>query len=114
MTPAGRLTRRLRFESPAPVQDGLGNVEAGWHPQFTVAAEVFARSGGEQVLAARLSGVQPVEITVRLSSATARISAAWRAVDVRTGEVFALVSPPFDLDGKRAFHKMLGQSRAAR
>lgn len=113
MPPAGRLNRRLRFESPAPENDGDGDIQNTWRAEFTVAAEVFSRSGGEQVLAARLSGVQPVEITVRRSRDSCRIASTWRAVDVRSGEVFALVAPAFDPDGSGAFLKMLGRSGVA-
>lgn len=113
MPPAGKLTRSLRFESPAIQSDGYGNHTSGWQEEFTVAAEVFSRSGGESILAARLTGVQPVEITVRRSTQTRRISSDWRAVDVHSGEVFALTAPAFDPDGSRAFLKMLGQSGVA-
>ena len=111
--PAGRMNRRLRFESPQPAGDGYGDAATLWQEEFTVWAEVFARSGGEQVLAARLTGVQPVEITVYRSTQTRRITSDWRAVDTRTGEVFAVSAPPFDLDGRRALLKMLGRSGVA-
>jgi len=113
MTPSGKLTRRLRFESPQAQPDGYGDAVTIWQEEFTTSAEVFARSGGEQVLAARLSGIQPVEITVRRFAATARITSAWRVIDVHSGEMFALVAPPFDPDGSRAFVKMLGRSGVA-
>lgn len=107
------MTRRLRFESPAPSSNALNEVEDGWREEFTVSAEVFSRMGSETVLAARLTGLQPVEITVRRSSATRRITAAWRAVDVRSGEVFALTSPAADPDGSRAWLKMMGTAGVA-
>lgn len=113
MTTAGDLTRRLRFESPAPTRNALNEVEDGWQEEFTVAAEVFSRMGSETILAARLTGVQPVEITVRRSLATRRITAAWRAVDVHSGEVFAIASPAADPDGSRAWLKMMGRAGVA-
>lgn len=113
MPAAGKMRHRLRFESPGVESDGDGDTVNTWRVEFAVSAEVFARSGGEQVLAARLSGVQPVEITVRRSSATRRIASSWRAVDMCSGEVFALVAPAFDPDGSGAFLKMLGRSGVA-
>lgn len=113
MIAAGKLTHRLRFESPQRCGDGFGDTVVVWKDEFTVYAEVFSRMGGESVLAARLTGTQPVEITVRRSGQTQRISADWRAVDARTGEMFALVSPPADPDGKRAALRMLGRSGVA-
>lgn len=107
------MTRRLRFESPAPTRNALNEVEDGWQQEFTRWAEVFARMGSETILAARLTGVQPVEITVLRDSDTRRITSAWRAVDEHSGEVFALTSPPADPDGRRAKLKMMGTSGVA-
>lgn len=109
----GKFTRALRFESPQRHDDGAGDTIVVWQEEFVVSADVFARMGSEAVLAARLTGIQPVEITVRRSDRTRRITSDWRAVDARSGEVFALVSPPADPDGKRATLRMLGRSGVA-
>ena len=113
MLASGKFTRSLRFESPQRRDDGLGDTVVVWQEEFIVSAEVFSRMGGEAVLAARLTGAQPVEITVRRSERTRRISSDWRAVDTRSGEVFALVSPPADPDGTRATLRVLGRSGVA-
>ena len=113
MTPAGEMRRRLRFEMrTGPVDDGYGNTVAGaWTPQFTVSAAVKYMLGSESVLAARLEGRQPAVVTVRMSTNTKRITHEWRAVDVRSGAVFALKEPPRDPgDG---FLEMLTESGVA-
>lgn len=108
MPTAGDLRERLRFERRAqPVSDGAGNFEAAWEAQCTVAAGVRPLTGGESVTAARLAGSQPVVITVRRSLATLAITSAWRAVNIRSGEVYALTSPPADLERRGQYLDML-------
>ncbi|WP_341989761.1 phage head closure protein [Azorhizobium sp. AG788] len=114
MTGAGDLNRRMRFEARAVVaDDGYGNTEGAWTEQFTIAAKVKPLRGGESVLAMRLSGTQPVVMTVRQSAQTRAIRADWRAVDAHSGEVFALTSPPTDMDGTRAWLDILATSGIA-
>ena len=114
MIAAGKLNRRLRFESPAPLPagDGYGNFERGWKVEFTVFAAMQPRFGGEAVIAARLSGTQPVTVTVRRSSATLRITPAWRIVDTRTGAIYAITSPPADMAQDGAALEMLAVAGA--
>lgn len=111
---AGKLHHRLRFESPEPLPegDGFGNFERGWKQEFTVWAAMQPRFGGEAVIAARLSGTQPVTVTVRRSSATLRITPAWRIVDARTGAVYAITSPPADMAQDGACLEMLAVAGA--
>lgn len=111
---AGRLRHRLRFERilRESVDDGAGNREdqALWvQLGETVSADVMDRAGGEQVQAARLAGVRTVEIVVRGSSFTRQIRTEDRAVDVRSGEVFAL-SPAMNPDGRGDWLHFTGRS----
>lgn len=103
MIGAGQMKARLIFQTRASSSDSYGNHEGSWVDQFTVAARVQPLRGGEEVIASRLSGVQPVLIIVRRSTDTRQILAAWRAVDANTGEVYALRSPATDMDEKGAF-----------
>ncbi|MFG1454570.1 head-tail adaptor protein [Xanthobacter sp. V2C-8] len=98
MTTSGQLNRRLSFQARAalPGGDGAGNFEAAWVARFTVSARVQPRFGGEAVLSSRLTGTQPVTITVRRSTATRRIAADWRAIDARDGTIYAITSPAMD------------------
>jgi head-tail adaptor len=89
---AGKLDKRVAFESPIKVSDGYGGTENGWVPQFTVSADYIRLRGGETVLASRLSGTQPTVIKVRASSSTRLVTTDWRARDARSGEVFNIRS----------------------
>jgi head-tail adaptor len=82
---------RLRFESRAVADDGYGNPVAGdWTHRFTRSADVRPARGGEEVLAAKLQGVQPVRIIVYSDSETRTVTPEWRAVDSRSGLVYAI------------------------
>lgn len=115
MTVAGQLNRRLTFQARAaiPSGDGAGNYEGDWADQFTVSARVLPRFGGETVLASRLTGTQPVTITVRSSSDTRRITADWRAIDAREGTVYAITSPAMDPAEDGAFLEMMATTGRA-
>lgn len=91
-TNVGDMRDRLRFESRSTVDDGYGNLVSGdWTTQFTRAATIRqAKGGDETVMAARLQGRQPVKIIVSSDTGTRQITHEWRAVDTRTGVVYAL------------------------
>jgi head-tail adaptor len=100
----GQLRERLTFQSPSPVDDGMGNYTEGWSDEFTVWARLQPRVGGETVLAARLAGRQVYMIVVRQSSDTLRIQPDWQAVDARdTSRVFQIKSPSRNVDEKNAY-----------
>ena len=90
--PAGELRERVAFDERTTTDDGYGGTVGGFVEQFSAAARIRPLKGGEQVLAARLTGTQPVIITVRYSSATKRIASDWRARDVRSSVVYAIKS----------------------
>lgn len=79
----GELRERITFQARAISSDGYGNQQGEWVDEFTVAAKVEPRFGGEAIQAARLAGNQPVNITIRYSSDAAQITTDWRAVDAR-------------------------------
>ncbi|MFG1432346.1 head-tail adaptor protein [Xanthobacter sp. V2C-8] len=115
MTTSGQLNRRLTFQARVALHggDGAGNFEAAWVDQFTVSARVQPRFGGEAVLASRLTGTQPVTITVRRSTSTRRIAADWRAIDARDGAVYALTSPAMDPAEDGAWLEMMATAGRA-
>lgn len=87
------MRRRIAFQTRNVSPDGAGNVETtGWTPQFTRAAQVRPKLGGEEVTAARLQGTQPVTITVRSDSQTRTIATTWRANDQRNGIAYDIKS----------------------
>jgi head-tail adaptor len=70
------MRERLRFE--ARTLDANGDLLGEWAERFTVSASAKPLVGGEDVMAARLTGKQPYLFTVRSSSQTAQITTDWR------------------------------------
>lgn len=101
MIGAGRLDRRVLFQRPVETDDGHGGVEVGWAPITQVWANYRYLRGGETVQAARLSGVQPVVITVRNSCKAREITTGARAIDARTGAVMNIRSGPVPTDDRQ-------------
>lgn len=110
---AGALKHRLRFEARSTVIDDYGNEQGDFAEQFVRWAEIMPLRGGETVMAARLTGTQPVIIRVRRDAETRQIEAHWRAVDERTDEVYALKSPPTDMEDSRAYLTIVAEAGVA-
>ncbi len=70
---------------------------------FIVPANITPKLGGEDVLAARLTGKGFVNIVVRQSAQTALVTTDWRAKDERSGEIYNVRSV-IDPDGGNARH----------
>jgi SPP1 family predicted phage head-tail adaptor len=105
MPASGQLKYRVTFQRRGTVDDGYGNIVSGpWEDQFTVAANIAAARGREEVLAQRLQGVRPVEITVRWSAQTQVIDPSWRAVNARKPSEIYNIHDIRDPDGKRAWN----------
>ena len=90
----------------APVDDGYGNANGEFVDQFTVAARVRPRIGGEEVFAARMEGRTLASVTIRYSPAAAGITSDWRATDTRTGDVWNIRAPPVNPDEKKQWLEM--------
>jgi SPP1 family predicted phage head-tail adaptor len=106
MIAAGELRERVTFSRRAAVDDGHGNTVSGpWTDEFTVWARVRHLRGGEEVMASRLSGRQPVVLTVRRSPESEGVTTDWRATDAASGEVYNIrsVTP----DEERAYFDLL-------
>ena len=108
---AGRLDERVLFQAPVSSADGQGGTINGWATGFSRWAGYIRLRGGETVLAARLSGVQPTVIRVRADPETLTIDPTWRATDERTGEVFAIRAVVLSDD--RAFIDVTAESGVA-
>ncbi len=91
---AGDLRSRVAFYQRVAADDGYGNTQGGFaaDPEFTVAANLRPKLGGEAVLAGRLTGKNTVNITVRRSIATVLVTTDWIAKDARSGEIFNIRS----------------------
>lgn len=105
-TAAGHLKHSIAFQTHAVIDDGYGNRRGAFATQFTVRARIEPRLGGEAVLAARLTGRNMANITVRASANTRTVAPEWRAIDSRTGEVWNVRSV-IDPDDRRMFIEML-------
>ena len=89
---AGMLRDRFAFDEPTAEPNGMGGTINGWAERWTCAAHVRYLRGGERVMQGRLSGVQPVVITIRASHASEAIGRDWRARDVRRGTIYNIRS----------------------
>jgi SPP1 family predicted phage head-tail adaptor len=87
---SSELRSLIGFYQRQTISDNYGNEQTVFPdvPVFTCAANIKPRLGGESVLAARLSGSNMVNITVRKSSDTAQIDSAWRVKDERTNVIY--------------------------
>ncbi|RVO54352.1 head-tail adaptor protein [Sinorhizobium meliloti] len=107
-TGAGRLRSKLYFQQRTVGDDGFGGLAAGEYATvFADSAEITPRLGSEPVMAQRLQGGQPVTIRVRSHTATRSVDASWRAVDARSGAIYAIVSPPINVSQKNDYIDML-------
>lgn len=98
----GELRRRIAFHVRQAIPDNRGNYEGAWEEKFRAYAKVTPLKGGEEVLGARLSGVQPVIIRVRYSSSTKFVQPHWKAIDTRSGAVYNVTSVA-NLDEKNIY-----------
>lgn len=82
------LNEKVRFESPAPFDDGYGNTTHGWTPEFSCRAQFIYARGGESVEAARLQGRSIFKVRIRQCAAARGIQQSWRMVDARRGTAY--------------------------
>lgn len=86
---AGSLYEKFTFSTITSVPDGHGGFEPT-PTDFTVRANIRYLRGGETVQAARLTGKQPVVVTVRRSSQTAALTTDSQMKDARTGTKYQI------------------------
>ncbi len=102
---AGHLTRRVTFDRPHVLDDGHHGEVQGWDTDvLTVWAHMAYLRGGEDVIAGRLAGRQPVVVTIHRSTDVLEIDETWRMRDAQdgawtadahwTGPVFAIRERP--------------------
>lgn len=115
MPRAGELNWKIGFYARVAGGDDYGNTNYVYAdtPEFVYSASVKPKLGGEAILAGRLSGSNFVNIVVRSTLDTRRITSDWRAKDERTGTVYNIRSGPIDLDGKRRWLEMLCEQGVA-
>jgi len=89
---AGQLRESVTLQSYTEVDDGHGNTYSEWADVATVPARIRYIKGSEQVLAGRLTGVQPIVITIRNGGPVAAVTTDWRALDARASTPFNIRS----------------------
>jgi head-tail adaptor len=111
---AGELKEMLRFDRRAMIpDDGYGNTQGAWATfAGPYPARVAPAVGSEDVLAERLTGLQPVEITIRHCSGAAGIQTQDRAVDVRSGRTYS-ISSVNNADERHAYLTILATAGGA-
>lgn len=109
---AGELRYRFRFESRRTISDGAGNERAEFLAQFTVWTGYQPLRGGESVTAARLEARVPAILKIRNSLQARQIGSDWRAVNDRTGEIYAIREAPQETPD-RAYLEMLVEGGVA-
>lgn len=92
MMPAPDLRHRVTFAKRVELTDEYGATRGEWVDQFTLAATIRPRLGGETIIAARLAGTQPVTITIRQSIMARDILPEWKARNERSGTEYAIRS----------------------
>lgn len=88
MISAGRMRERLSFQrrlDGAP--DELGNTQSVWTQIAVCAARVEPLRGREEIIGARIQGVEAYRLTVRWQALLDTLRAADRAVDTRRPNV---------------------------
>lgn len=92
MPGAGELRERVKIERPVHTPNGRGGEVQTWLVVASgVPAKITPTKGGEDVRAARLTGVNTFDVTVRQSSALSDVAADMRLTDERTGKVYNIV-----------------------
>lgn len=85
---AGELKELIAFDARSEAETSYGVTIGEWDEQFRVASGFTYLQGGEDVMAQRIQGTQPIVIKVRDSYDTRQITTEWRARDVRRSTVF--------------------------
>lgn len=89
---AGELRERVAFDEISDSDTSYGIAAGDWEEQFRRDARIRPLVGTEPVIAQRLTGVQPIVITVRSDSLTRTVTTAWRIRNVRSGDAFNIRS----------------------
>ena len=99
----GAMRQKIHFQRRIEKEDEYGNTVTDFETVFTDAAEFVPLRGGEAVMGARLTGIQPFIVRVHSSTQTRAVEAAWQIVDARSGVVYAITAPPVNTDQKNAY-----------
>lgn len=109
----GQLRERVAFQAREFVDDEMGNPQSGeFSDVYECAAQITPKMGGEAVTASRLTGIQPMLVTVRVCDALSKIGTDWRLRDVRAGVIYNIKSFS-NPDEKKKYLEILATSGEA-
>lgn len=118
MSAAADFRFTVRFDTLITVSDPFGGETTSWSTletgSFVRKAALTMLKGGEEVMAQRITGIQPALIRVILDSDTATIDPSWRAVQLLPGDAerpYALKSVA-DMEGNNRVITMLCEAGA--
>jgi SPP1 family predicted phage head-tail adaptor len=111
MTTTGQLRESATLSQFVELDDGHGNVFQDWEEVATVPARIRALVGSEEVLAGRLTGVQPYVISIRYAGPAAAVTTDWKVTNARTGVEFNIRS--IVVDERGAFADLLCEAGVA-
>jgi head-tail adaptor len=115
---AADLRERVGFYRPVTTDDGFGNVQVGFAavPEFSVAAAIVPKLGGEAIISGRLAGKNYDNVTVRTSSQTRDVTTAWKVREERTGvdyNIRSIIDPAQGTPDRGRFLEMLCEKGVA-
>lgn len=94
----GQLVELVAFDRRLPASDGYGNTEGDFEEVFQCRAGYTWLRGGETVLAARMTGRQPILVRVRRAEETLQIRPDWQMRDLDSGFSYAVHAISESLD----------------
>ena len=101
------ITFQRRASANPDSPDDYGNTRSDFATYYgPVSARIQPINGREEVIAQRLQGVQPLEITIRYSALATSLRASDRAINARTGEVYDIIDHR-NPDEKRRYISLL-------
>jgi head-tail adaptor len=107
------MRERVAFERRQTADDGFGNVvTSDWTELHRCAARIMPLMGGEQVMQRRLTGTQPVVVTVRCAAAIAALTTDDRIRDVRKDKIYNVRSIA-NFDEQRQFFDIMAEAGVA-
>lgn len=104
------LIERVAFDAPSGDPDGLGGTVPGWDAVFSTRAQFLFLRGGEKIQAGRLSGTQPVVVTVRKTSQTEAVKGSWSIRDIETERRYMVRTITPNRDKPRQYLDILCES----
>lgn len=106
-----RMRESVKFQRRGASTSGISSTPGAWADLCgPFRARLQPLNGREEVLAQKLSGVQPFILTIRYCAAAAALTNQDRAVHARTGVAYDITSPPVNTDERQMYLTMIVKS----